>query len=384
MSEQYTSPRDQDASAELGEQIRQADAAGSPLRIVGGDTRGFYGRKVEGTPLSLDAHRGITHYDPVELIVSVRTGTPLAELEAALDAEGQMLGCEPPRFGDASTVGGMVATGLSGPRRPWSGAVRDFVLGTRVLDRAGRELRFGGEVMKNVAGYDLSRLMVGAQGTLGVVSEVSMKVLPKPAASASLHLDMPLEKALDRLTEWGRQPLPITAAAYLEGALHLRLEGGASSVAATRERLGGDELKDGFWQALRDLALALLRWRYPTTLAAFIAQPYPAAFTCRRYPLRLGRCPALAEERCRCRGGARRRQQLRWSRHLPGRQRRTGLPPRCGRTLHAAGTGHRQIPPSPQGRTRPERDLQPWPPLRRLLSSVTARTASGKQYDGNA
>lgn len=255
MSEHYTSPRDQDASAELGERIRQADAAGSPLRIVGGDTRGFYGRTVEGTPLSLDAHRGITHYDPVELIVSARAGTPLEELEAALDAQGQMLGCEPPRFGAASTVGGMVATGLSGPRRPWSGAVRDFVLGTRVIDRAGRELRFGGEVMKNVAGYDLSRLMVGAQGTLGVVSEVSMKVLPKPAASASLHLDMPLEKALDRLTEWGRQPLPITAATYLEGALHLRLEGGASSVAATRERLGGDELQDGFWQALRDLRL---------------------------------------------------------------------------------------------------------------------------------
>ncbi|WP_136253313.1 glycolate oxidase subunit GlcE [Onishia niordana] len=255
MPEQYTSPRDQDASAELGEQIRQADAAGSPLRIVGGDTRSFYGRTVEGTPLSLANHRGITHYDPVELIVSVRAGTPLEELEAALDAEGQMLGCEPPRFGEASTVGGMVASGLSGPRRPWSGAVRDFVLGTRVIDRAGRELRFGGEVMKNVAGYDLSRLMVGAQGTLGVVSEVSMKVLPKPAASASLHLDMPLEKALDRLTEWGRQPLPITAAAYLQGALHLRLEGGASSVTATRERLGGDELKDGFWQALRDMRL---------------------------------------------------------------------------------------------------------------------------------
>ncbi|WP_192035000.1 glycolate oxidase subunit GlcE [Halomonas sp. YLGW01] len=255
MSEKYASLSDQDASAELGEQIRQADAAGSPLRIVGGDTRGFYGRAVEGTPLSLAAHRGITHYDPVELVVSVRAGTPLKDLEAALEAEGQMLGCEPPRFGEAGTVGGMIATGLSGPRRPWAGAVRDFVLGTRVLDRAGRELRFGGEVMKNVAGYDLSRLMVGAQGTLGVVSEVSMKVLPRPAASASLRLDMSLQKALDRLTEWGRQPLPITAAAYAEGALHLRLEGGASSVAATRERLGGDVLEEDFWSELRDLRL---------------------------------------------------------------------------------------------------------------------------------
>ena len=255
MVEKYASPHDQDASRELGEQVRQADAEGSPLRIVGGDTRRFYGRSVEGTPLSLAAHRGITHYDPVELGVSVRAGPPLGELEAALEAEDQMLGCEPPRFGAASTVGGMIATGLSGPRRPWAGAVRDFVLGSRVIDRAGRELRFGGEVMKNVAGYDLSRLMVGAQGTLGIISEVSMKVLPRPAARAGLRLEMSPEKALDRLTEWGRQPLPITAAAYTDGALHLRLEGGASSVAATRERLGGDELDAAFWQDLRDLRL---------------------------------------------------------------------------------------------------------------------------------
>ncbi|WP_168011930.1 glycolate oxidase subunit GlcE [Halomonas salinarum] len=255
MADTYASPHDQNMSAEIGEQIRHADKAGSPLRIVGGDTRSFYGRAVDGTPLSLSAHRGITHYDPVELVVSVRTGTPLDELESALQAEGQMLGCEPPRFGEVGTVGGMIATGLSGPRRPWAGAVRDFVLGTRVIDRTGRELRFGGEVMKNVAGYDISRLMVGAQGTLGVVSEVSMKVLPRPAASASLRLEMPLEKALDRLTQWGRQPLPITASAYTDGALHLRLEGGASSVAATRERLGGDELEEDFWQTLRDLRL---------------------------------------------------------------------------------------------------------------------------------
>jgi len=247
---------DHDASNALAERIRQADAEGTPLRIVGGDTKAFYGRQVEGASLATREHRGITAYDPVELIVSVRSGTPLAELEAALAANGQMLGCEPPHFGDDATVGGMVATGLSGPRRPWAGSVRDFVLGTRVINREGVEQRFGGEVMKNVAGYDLSRLMVGAQGTLGLITEVSLKVLPRPGATRSLRLELPLPEALAKLAEWGRQPLPITAAAWHDGALALRLEGGPSSVAATRERLGGEDLEENYWEALREQRLA--------------------------------------------------------------------------------------------------------------------------------
>ncbi|MEC9481722.1 MAG: glycolate oxidase subunit GlcE, partial [Halomonas sp.] len=169
-----SSAQDRDVSEALCERVRQANADRTPLRIVGGDTKAFYGRPVEGETLSLAEHRGITHYDPVELVISVRTGTPLAELETALDAEGQQLGCEPPHFGQAATVGGMIATGLSGPRRPWAGSVRDFVLGSRVITHEGKHLRFGGEVMKNVAGYDLSRLMAGAQGTLGVITEVSL------------------------------------------------------------------------------------------------------------------------------------------------------------------------------------------------------------------
>ncbi|TDB01415.1 glycolate oxidase subunit GlcE [Halomonas marinisediminis] len=245
-----------DASEALAERIRRAEAEGSPLRIVGGDTKAFYGREVEGEALSTREHRGITEYDPVELIVSVRAGTPLRELESVLAANGQMLPCEPPHFGEEATVGGMIATGLSGPRRPWAGSVRDFVLGTRIITRQGSEQRFGGQVMKNVAGYDLSRLMVGAQGTLGLITEVSMKVLPLPAATRSLHLEMSLPEALEKLAEWGREPLPITAAAWLEGALHLRLEGGPSSVEATARRLGGDELLDGFWEALREQQLA--------------------------------------------------------------------------------------------------------------------------------
>lgn len=247
-----------DASEALAEHIRRADADGTPLRIVGGDTKAFYGRNIQDNTvesLSTREHRGITAYDPVELIVSVRAGTPLRELEDVLTANGQMLACEPPHFGPDATVGGMIATGLSGPRRPWAGSVRDFVLGTRVIMRQGSEQRFGGQVMKNVAGYDLSRLMVGAQGTLGLVTEVSMKVLPRPGATRSLRLAMSPKDALDKLAEWGRQPLPITAAAWIAGALHLRLEGGPSSVAATARRLGGDELRDDAWADLREQRL---------------------------------------------------------------------------------------------------------------------------------
>ncbi|XKH59700.1 glycolate oxidase subunit GlcE [Halomonas sediminis] len=250
---------EQDNAETLCEQVRQAYRERSPLRIAGGDTRAFYGRAVEGRALSTSEHRGIVHYDPVELVVSVRAGTRLSDLEAALAHHNQMLPFEPPRFGEASTIGGAVATGLSGPRRPWAGAVRDFVLGTRVITQEGKLLRFGGEVMKNVAGYDLSRLMAGAQGTLGVLSEISFKVLPRPNATHSLRLTMPIEEALEKIAELGRKPLPITAAAWHDGGLHLRLEGGQSSVKATHERLGGDSLDASFWQELRDHSLSFFQ-----------------------------------------------------------------------------------------------------------------------------
>lgn len=248
-------PQDNDIGEALCHQVRHAFEQRTPLRIVGGDTRAFYGNAVEGAPLSLAEHRGIVHYDPVELIVTVRAGTPLEALEHTLAENRQMLPFEPPRFGPGSTVGGAVATGLSGPRRPWAGAVRDFVLGTRVITQEGKLLRFGGEVMKNVAGYDVSRLMVGSQGTLGVIADVSFKVLPIPTARHSLRLAMPLDEALKTLAALGREPLPITAAAWHASELFLRLEGGQSSVAATCERLGGYALEDDFWTALRDQRL---------------------------------------------------------------------------------------------------------------------------------
>ncbi|MBZ5486042.1 glycolate oxidase subunit GlcE [Halomonas aquamarina] len=246
---------DGDIADTLCDQVRTAYEARTPLRIVGGDTRAFYGRAVEGQELCLAEHSGIVAYDPVELVVTVRAGTRLDALQSALAEHHQMLPFEPPVFGAQSTIGGAVATGLSGPRRPWAGAARDFVLGTRVITQEGKLLRFGGEVMKNVAGYDLSRLMTGAQGTLGVLADISFKVLPIPTASHCLRLAMSLEDALGKLAELGRQPLPITAAAWHAGELFIRLEGGESSVKATRERLGGEALDAEFWTSLRDHTL---------------------------------------------------------------------------------------------------------------------------------
>ncbi len=184
-------------------------------------------------------------------------------IEAALDAAGQMLPFEPPHFGPGATLGGMVAAGLSGPRRPWAGSVRDYVLGTRVITGHGKLLRFGGEVMKNVAGYDLSRLMAGSFGCLGVLTEVSLKVLPKPRKCQSLRLEMDLHQALGELAEWGQQPIPISAASYDGHALHLRLEGGEGSVASAVERLGGEDLDGSYWTDLREQRLGFFEAPQP-------------------------------------------------------------------------------------------------------------------------
>lgn len=246
------SERDIDDSAALLEQVNQALENATPLRIQGSNSKAFLGRIVAGEVLDTRAHRGIVSYDPTELVITARCGTPLSELTEALDEAQQMLPCEPPAFGDDATVGGMIACGLSGPRRPWSGSVRDFVLGTRVITGHGKHLRFGGEVMKNVAGYDLSRLMAGSFGSLGVITEVSLKVLPKPRQCLSISLEMDSERALLRLAEWGQQPLPISAACHDGQRLHLRLEGGEGSVAAAHDRLGGELLDSAYWPDLNE------------------------------------------------------------------------------------------------------------------------------------
>ncbi|MDO7926222.1 glycolate oxidase subunit GlcE [Pseudomonas sp. KFB-139] len=245
---------DNDASQALLDQVNQALQDATPLRIQGGNSKSFLGRNVTGKVLDTREHRGIVSYDPTELVITARAGTPLSELMQALDDAGQMLPCEPPRFGEA-TLGGMVAAGLSGPRRPWSGSVRDFVLGTRVITGLGKHLRFGGEVMKNVAGYDVSRLMAGSLGCLGLLTEVSLKVLPKPRQCSSIALEMNNAQALQRLAEWGQQPIPISAASHDGRVLHLRLEGGEGSVSAARDSLGGQTINPDYWQDLNEQRL---------------------------------------------------------------------------------------------------------------------------------
>ncbi|HZZ34655.1 MAG TPA: FAD-binding protein, partial [Caulobacteraceae bacterium] len=181
---------DADLTEALADQVRTAAARRQPLRIVGGDTKFFYGRPVEGEALEVGAHRGVTSYEPSELVITARAGTPIAQVEALLAKNRQMLAFEPPVFGETSTLGGAVAAGLSGPRRPFAGALRDSVLGVTVLDGQGRRLRFGGTVFKNVAGFDAFRLMAGALGSLGVVLDVSLRVAPRPQAEAALAFDM--------------------------------------------------------------------------------------------------------------------------------------------------------------------------------------------------
>ncbi|CAB3771516.1 glycolate oxidase subunit GlcE [Paraburkholderia humisilvae] len=244
-----------DDSLRLIDQVAAAAARRVPLRIRGGDSKASLGRPVEGEALDMRRHRGVVSYDPTELVITVRAGTPVAELNAVLDDAGQMLPCEPPEFAGQATVGGAVASGLSGPRRPWVGAVRDFVLGCRLMTSEGKYVRFGGEVMKNVAGYDLSRLMAGSFGCLGAIAEVSFKVLPKPRAQYSLRHAMSAADALERIVEWRRAGLPVTGACHLGDALYVRLEGGTASVRSAAQRIGGTEMDTSFWTDLREQRL---------------------------------------------------------------------------------------------------------------------------------
>lgn len=241
---------------DLRHRIRAAAEARTPLRIRGGGSKDFYGGSPEGEVLDTRSHAGIVAYEPTELYVTARCGTPLAELERTLDEQHQMLGFEPPHFGGGATVGGMVAAALSGPRRVQAGALRDFVLGVQLVDGRGEALRFGGRVMKNVAGYDVSRLMCGSLGTLALVAEATLKVLPKPAAELSLRFELPQDRAIGRINEWAGRPLPLSASAWHEGVLTVRLSGAAAGVAAAREALGGEPVPDveagEFWRALRD------------------------------------------------------------------------------------------------------------------------------------
>jgi glycolate oxidase FAD binding subunit len=240
----------------LVDRVRAARADRTPLALTGGGTKTFLGGAPQGEPLDLRPLAGISAYEPSELVVTVRAGTPLAELEAALAERGQCLPFEPPRFAPAGTVGGMVAAGLAGPARAAVGGVRDYVLGATLLDGRGELLSFGGQVMKNVAGYDVSRLLAGSMGILGVICEVSLKVLPQPVARATLRFACDEGEGLRRLNAWGGQPLPLSASAWCDGVLHLRLAGAQAAVQAATRQLGGEAVDqaqaDAFWDGLRD------------------------------------------------------------------------------------------------------------------------------------
>ena len=238
----------------LADRVRDHAARKAPVRIRGGGTKDFYGARSDGEPLDIAGYAGIVAYEPRELVLTVRGGTRLADIEAALAAEGQMLPFEPPRFGEAATIGGTVACNFSGPRRPYAGAARDFVLGARIVNGKGEDLSFGGRVIKNVAGYDVSRLMAGALGTLGVLTELSFKVLPRPPAQATLAFEMDEARMIESVNRWAGQPLPLSATAWEAGVLRVRLTGASSAVAAARAKLGGTEVADGtaYWENLRE------------------------------------------------------------------------------------------------------------------------------------
>ena len=256
-----------DVIEQIAARVRAAAAAGSPLRIRGGGSKDFYGEQLAGEVLSTAPLAGVLAYEPSELVVTAGAGTPLRELDALLAANGQCLPFEPPYFGSSTaTVGGMVASGLSGPARASVGAVRDYVLGVKLINGRGEQLTFGGQVMKNVAGYDVSRLMAGAMGTLGLLTDVSLKVLPVAPGEATLRFECTQAQALDWLHAWGAQPLPLNASCWVQesdkpgsGVLYLRLRGAVAAVESACEALGGERKNNAEvaadWQACRDQQL---------------------------------------------------------------------------------------------------------------------------------
>lgn len=238
----------------LAERIRAAGAAGTRLRIRGGGTKDFYGGPLEGEALDTQVYAGIVDYEPSELVITARAGTALSAIESAMRARGQMLAFEPPRFAAGGTLGGAIAAGLSGPRRPYAGAVRDAVLGVKVLDGAGEHLTFGGRVMKNVAGFDVARLMTGALGTLGVITEVSLRCMPIPRDETTISFECSADEAIRRVNEWGGQPLPVSATSFHGGRLRVRLSGALPAVQAAAMKLGGrgEPEAETYWPSVRD------------------------------------------------------------------------------------------------------------------------------------
>jgi glycolate oxidase FAD binding subunit len=242
----------------LQDRVQAAAATGTPLAIQGGNSKSFYGRSPRGEVLSVKDHQGILDYTPSELVISARAGTRLTELESVLEQEGQMLAFEPAHFGEGATLGGTLACAFSGPRRPYTGAARDFVLGVNCINGTGEWLRFGGQVMKNVAGYDVSRTLTGSLGTLAILLDIHLRVQPRPETEITLQQSCDAATAIQRCNTWAAQPLPISASCHLDGQLFIRLSGMEQGVQAAAASIGGEPLPDAarFWQQLREQQLA--------------------------------------------------------------------------------------------------------------------------------
>jgi glycolate oxidase FAD binding subunit len=234
--------------------VRSAAASGIGLRLTGSGSKDFYGQELAGEPFHTSEYAGIVDYDPTELVITARCGTPLAEVESALAEKRQTFGFEAPRFGPAATLGGCIASGLSGPRRAYAVAVRDAMLGVRMLDGRGEDLSFGGRVMKNVAGFDVSRLMAGSLGTLGIILEASLKCLPLPKSQATRVFELAADQAVRQINEWSGHPLPLSASCYYRGRLYVRFSGAPSAVEAATKHVAGAALAeaDAFWASLRE------------------------------------------------------------------------------------------------------------------------------------
>ena len=259
----------QEIIRQFSETIRKAAAEETLLRIRGSGSKDFYGLALIGDTLDTRALTGIVDYEPTELVITARAGTPLREIEKALAEGGQMLAFEPPHLGPDTTFGGCVASGFSGPRRAAMGSARDFVLGVRIVNGLGEDLRFGGQVMKNVAGYDVSRLLTGSFGTLGLITEASLKVLPVPEEERTLHFTLDEAAAIDSMNKWAAKPLSLSATCHVDGAVYVRLSGAAAAVSASHKKLGGDAVQDGaaFWESIRHQTHALFAgapalWRF--------------------------------------------------------------------------------------------------------------------------
>ena len=241
----------------LQARVRAAAAQRLPLCIRGGGSKDFYGGTSSGDALDVSSWSGIVDYEPTELVITARAGTLLRDIEAALGAHGQQLAFEPPRFDGRATLGGAVASGLSGPSRAYCGAVRDFLLGVRLIDGRGDDLRFGGKVIKNVAGFDVSRLMAGSLGTLGILTEVTLKTLPIAAARCTLRFALNQAQAITLMNRWAGKPLPVTATVWHDGNLLVRLTGSPSAVNMARDELNGEIVAnaDEYWNEVREQQL---------------------------------------------------------------------------------------------------------------------------------